>query len=193
MATLDNSTIGQHRSTLLNTRTGKAAAVLGAVLLLTVSARVQVPFWPVPMTLQTLTVLLIGHFLGFRLAMATLATYLLSGAAGLPMFAGTPERGLGLVYMAGPTGGYLLGFVVAAAITSQIDRLRNVLGRLALPGGLLVASAAIHLFGFAWLGLHVGPEAALTAGVLPFIPGDLVKFGLALLICYRYAPSRRQA
>ena len=92
-----------------------AAVVLGS-LLLTLSAQLQVPFFPVPMTLQVLVVLLVGVAAGPRLAGVTLAVYLAQGAAGLPVFAGTPEKGLGLAYMAGPTGGYLLGFLVAAVL-----------------------------------------------------------------------------
>jgi biotin transport system substrate-specific component len=94
--------------------------VLIGSLLLTLSARVQVPFFPVPMTLQVLVVLLIGVAYGPRLAGATLAAWLAQGAAGLPVFAGTPEKGLGLAYMAGPTGGYLAGFLVAAILVGWL-------------------------------------------------------------------------
>jgi len=93
--------------------------VLGASLLLTLSAKIQVPFWPVPMTMQSYMVLVLGMALGPRLGPAAVAVYLAQGAIGLPVFAGTPEKGIGLAYMAGPTGGYLLGFFVAAVITGQ--------------------------------------------------------------------------
>ena len=91
-------------------------AVVGSILL-TISAKVQVPFWPVPMTMQTFVVLAIGMAYGPALGMATVALYLAQGAFGLPVFAGTPEKGIGLAYMAGPTGGYLAGFVAAALLT----------------------------------------------------------------------------
>src|SRR5256885_9623717 len=91
-----------------------ALAVLGS-LALTLSAKLQVPFYPVPMTMQSLVVLLIGLAFGWRLGTATVLLYLAEGLAGLPVFAGTPEKGIGLAYMMGPTGGYLVGFVLAAA------------------------------------------------------------------------------
>ena len=191
MASIQKLTGGLHSAGLLNTLPRKVVAALSAIALLAISARVQVPFWPVPMTLQTLTVLLVGYLLGFRLAMATMAAYLISGAAGLPMFAGTPERGLGLAYMVGPTGGYLVGFVFAAAIASQIRALRSKVGVLAIPAGLFFASAAIHVFGFVWLSQYLGVETAWKAGVLPFVLGDLVKLGLASLICYRFSRLQR--
>ena len=87
---------------------------LVGTLALTVSAKTQIPFWPVPMTMQTFVVLVIGMAYGARLGVATIALYLLEGALGLPVFAGTPEKGVGLAYMMGPTGGYLLGFVAGA-------------------------------------------------------------------------------
>ena len=95
-------------------RFGLLAAVVSGVCLLTLSAKLQVPFYPVPMTMQTLVVLMIGMACGRVLGTATVAAYLLAGAAGLPVFAGTPERGIGLAYMMGPTGGFLLGFLVSA-------------------------------------------------------------------------------
>src|SRR5262249_11270176 len=94
-------------------------ALIGT-LLLTASAKIQVPFWPVPMTMQTFVVLCLGAVLGPRLGATTVLLYLAEGAVGLPVFAGTPEKGLGLAYMAGPTGGYLVGFVAGAAVTGWL-------------------------------------------------------------------------
>jgi len=93
---------------------------VGGSLLLWASARLQVPFYPVPMTMQTFVVLMIGAAYGWRLGAATVALYLLQGALGMPVFAGTPEKGIGLAYMAGPTGGYLVGYVAAAAVTGAL-------------------------------------------------------------------------
>ena len=153
-----------------------ALAFLGA-LLLTVSAKVQVPFWPVPVTLQTMVVFLLGIAYGPRLAVATVLLYLVEGAAGLPVFAGTPAKGIGLAYMVGPTGGYLAGFVAAAAIAGlTAERSRGMLGT-AL--GIALATAAIYLLGAGWLATFVGPEKAVGLGVAPFLLGDLVKLGLA--------------
>jgi biotin transporter BioY len=101
-------------------RVGLVAAVVGGVCLLTLSAKLQVPFYPVPMTMQTLVVLMIGMAYGRMLGTATVVAYLLAGAAGLPVFAGTPERGIGLAYMTGPTGGYLLGFLIASWLMGML-------------------------------------------------------------------------
>lgn len=153
-----------------------ALALLGS-LLLTISAKVQVPFWPVPVTLQTIVVFLLGIAYGPRLAVATVFLYLAEGALGLPVFAGTPAKGLGLAYMVGPTGGYLAGFVAAAAIAGvTAERSRGVL---ATALGIALATAAIYLLGAGWLATFVGPGKAVALGVAPFLLGDLVKLGLA--------------
>src|SRR5699024_10252613 len=125
-------------------------AVAGSVLL-TLSAKTSVPFWPVPMTLQTLAVLMIGSAFGLRLGVATVLLYIAEGAFGLPVFQGAPESGIGLAYLLGPTGGYLAGFLVAAAIVGwAADRGwdRSVLR---LAGVILVADALIMFSGFLWL------------------------------------------
>ena len=97
----------------------QGATMLGLAALITLAAKVQVPFWPVPMTLHTLAVMMIALIGGPRVAVGAMATYLAAGAAGLPVFSGSPERGIGLAYMVGPTGGYLLGFLPAAWIAGQ--------------------------------------------------------------------------
>lgn len=154
-------------------------AVLGS-LLLWASAKLQVPFWPVPMTMQTAVVLGLAALYGRRLALATVALYLAEGALGLPVFVGTPERGLGLAYMAGPTGGYLLGYLAATALVSRgLETTRRPLAVL----GLMLAGAAVVLgCGFAWLSVLIGPAAALKGGVLPFLVGDLLKAALAAAV-----------
>ena len=153
--------------------------ILAGSLLLTLSAKIQVPFYPVPMTLQTLVVLLIGASFGWRMGFATVLAYLAQGATGLPVFAGTPEKGLGLLYMAGPTGGYLVGFALAAGLTGWLAERgfdRSVIGTaIAMIAGNLV----IYVFGLAWLANFVGFEKAVTLGVIPFLFGDLVKIMLA--------------
>lgn len=171
-----------------------ALAFIGS-LLLTASAKAQFPMWPVPMTMQSFVVLVIGMAYGARLAGATVALYLLEGALGLPVFASTPEKGIGLVYMAGPTGGYLAGFVVAAI----------AMGWLAERGwdreaGWSVAAMAIGtvlLFvpGVAWLSVLIGFERAIAAGLQPFLLGSVLKLALAaavLPLAWK-AVERRQA
>jgi biotin transport system substrate-specific component len=154
-------------------------AVLGSALL-TLSAKVQVPFYPVPMTMQTLVVLLVGMAFGARLGVATVALYLAEGAVGLPVFAGTPEKGIGLAYMLGPTGGYLLGFVLAAAVAGWLVERRRDAAGLALA--VVAGSLAIYASGVLWLASFVGLGKALELGLLPFLWGDLLKAGLAFAL-----------
>jgi biotin transport system substrate-specific component len=154
-------------------------ALMGSALL-TISAKVQVPFYPVPMTMQTLVVLLIGMAFGARLGVATVVLYLAEGAAGLPVFAGTPEKGIGLAYMIGPTGGYLLGFVLAAGIAGWIVQRRRDAAGLALA--VLAGSIAIYASGVLWLASFVGVGKALELGLVPFLWGDLLKAGLAFAL-----------
>jgi biotin transport system substrate-specific component len=154
-------------------------ALLGSALL-TLSAKVQVPFYPVPMTLQTLVVLLLGLALGWRLAIATVVLYLAEGAIGLPVFAGTPEKGIGLAYMLGATGGYLVGFAFAAGIAGLIAGHRRDL--LALIAAALAGTATIYVFGLLWLATLVGFQQAVALGLVPFLLGDVVKAALAVAL-----------
>lgn len=151
---------------------------LAGSALLTLSAKIEVPFYPVPMTLQTLAVLLLGMAFGARLATATVLLYLAEGAVGLPVFAGTPERGIGIAYMMGPTGGYLVGFVLAAALCGWLTERRHDLVTLLLAA--VAGTAVIFVPGVLWLATLIGPEQALVHGLLPFLWGALVKGGVAV-------------
>jgi biotin transport system substrate-specific component len=158
---------------------GMVVLAIAGSLLMWVSAKIKVPFYPVPMTLQTLALFGIAAAYGMRLGVATIALYLIEGAYGLPVFAGTPEKGIGLLYMAGPTGGYLASYVIAAAIVGYaVDR---GLGRnpFKLFGAMLVAEVVILGMGFAWMAYLFGMEKAFAFGVGPFIVTDLVKIALA--------------
>ncbi len=156
---------------------------VGGSLLLWASARLQVPFYPVPMTMQTFVVLMIGAAYGWRLGAATLALYLLQGALGMPVFAGTPEKGIGLAYMVGPTGGYLVGYVAAAAVTGALAGRgwdRRVSTTLL---SMLAGTAVIYAFGIGWLGTVVGWDKPVLAwGLTPFLLGDLLKLALAAAV-----------
>lgn len=157
---------------------GAVLAVFGT-LILWASAKVNVPMWPVPMSMQTFAVCVLAMAYGFRLGTATVLLYLLEGALGLPVFANTPAHGIGLAYMAGPTGGYLAGFVVCAAIVGWLaDRGWDRNLALALIAYTL-GTLAIFGLGAAWLSYLIGFEKAMTAGVLPFIPGAVLKIALA--------------
>lgn len=180
MSTAASNAAYQPLSSLLgNSLAAKVLLVVAGSLLLWVSAKTKVPFYPVPMTLQTLALFGIAAAYGMRLGVATVALYLLEGAIGLPVFAGTPEKGIGLAYMFGPTGGYLASYLIAAAIVGYaVDR---GLGRnpFKLFGAMLVAETVILGMGFAWLAYLFGSEKALAFGVGPFIVTDLVKIALA--------------
>ncbi|EIE50294.1 biotin biosynthesis protein BioY [Salipiger aestuarii] len=149
---------------------------LGGALLITLGAKAQIPFWPVPMTLHTLAVFFLAAALGPRLALAAMATYLAAGALGMPVFSGAPERGIGLAYMAGPTGGYLAGYLLGAGLTGWLAQGRGLIGRfLAMLAGL----AVVYALGLAWLATFLPASGLLAAGFTPFILGDLVKLALA--------------
>lgn len=150
--------------------------VLLSAAFITLGAKLQIPFWPVPMTLHTLAVFLVSALLGPRLGVAAMAIYLGAGAMGLPVFSGTPERGIGLAYMMGPTGGYLLGFLLASGLIGWLAAGRGWIGTtLAMLAGLAVVYAA----GMAWLSIYVPVPDLLAQGVTPFLLGDLVKVMLA--------------
>ena len=135
------------------------------------------------MTMQTFMVLVIGMAFGWRLGAATVLAYLVAGAAGLPVFAGTPEKGLGLVYMTGPTGGYLLGFLLAAIATGFLAE-RGWDRRAATTFlAMLVGNIIIYAPGLAWLGVVVGWDKPVPEwGLTPFLLGDLAKIALAMLV-----------
>lgn len=163
-------------TTLIATARGAAAArfwgmaLLGSAVL-AASAQVSLPMWPVPATLQTLAVLLLGALGGARVGVASVALYLAEGAAGLPVFAGGTG---GLAVLAGPTAGYLLGFLPAAWIAGQAGR-----GVLRQAGVLTAAHLVLFAPGVAWLAGFVGLERALMTGFVLFVPGTLVKTALA--------------
>lgn len=158
------------------------AIALAGSLLLTLSAKTQIPFYPVPMTMQTFVIMVLGMALGPRLGAVTVILYLGQGALGLPVFAGTPEKGLGLAYMAGPTGGYLLGFVAGAWLCGVLAERgwdRSWLKTIAAAG---LGHAAVFLDGFAWLALLVGVDKAFAVGVAPFWAATLLKTALAVAV-----------
>lgn len=158
------------------------AIVLGSVLM-TLAAKYQVPFHPVPMSLQTLVAIGVGFAFGPAVGALSIFFYLAQGATGLPVFANSPERGIGLAYMMGPTGGYLVGFVLAAVtsgLLSRTFRIRRLWSAMAVA---LAAGAVVYLPGLVWLGAIIGYNGTLLdAGLYPFLPGDLVKAGIAALV-----------
>lgn len=161
-------------------RAALLALVGSAVMAL--SAKLSVPFYPVPVTMQSLAVLLIAAAFGSRLGAATMALYLVEGALGLPVFAGTPAHGIGLAYMVGPTGGYLVGYVAAAYAVGFFAERGADRSVPRLLGAMTLGHAILFATGFAWLASLIGPEKAWLGGVLPFIIGTVVKTLLGALL-----------
>ncbi|MFH1805831.1 MAG: biotin transporter BioY [Pseudomonadota bacterium] len=152
--------------------------VLAGVSILTASAKITVPFWPVPMTLQTMAVMAIALASGPRLGGVTFLAYLAAGAVGLPVFAGTPERGIGLAYMAGPTGGYLLGYLMATLLVGAWAQGRRPLAQFAI---MMTSMVPVYVLGLAWLAVFVPLEKVAELGFTPFIAGDTIKIALVAL------------
>lgn len=152
-------------------------AVIAGIAVLAISAHIKIPFYPVPVTMQTLAVLAIGMTYGTRLGGATLLGYLAAGAAGAPVFAG----GAGVVYMMGPTGGYLAGFFVAAVLLGALAErgwTRNIATTVA---AMLLGNIVIYLCGVSWLASLIGMDKAIQFGLLPFLYGDVLKLVIAAL------------
>ncbi len=159
----------------------RAVPIILAVFALAASARPNIPLWPVPVTAQTLAVLLVGALLGPRSGALSVLAYLSAGAAGLPVFA----QGSGVLYLIGPTGGYLMGFVPAAYLTGALIERSRVGGRRHDLLALLAGDAVIFAFGLAWLARFKQPGALPMAGLLPFLPGEIAKILLAGLVIRR--------
>ncbi|MFQ5679606.1 MAG: biotin transporter BioY [Gemmatimonadota bacterium] len=167
----------------------RLVAVLTFAAATAVGARISVPLpgTAVPFTLQVVAVLLAGLVLGPRLGAASQALYVGAGAAGLPVFA----AGGGAAYLLGPTGGYLIAYPAAAAVAGYVAGASFRSVRLAIAGA--VGLGVIHLGGAAWLSVTTDPGTAIHAGVLPFLPGDLLKVALVALLAGRLgAPTRRR-
>jgi biotin transport system substrate-specific component len=160
-----------------------ALTVLAASIVLSLSAKISVPFYPVPLTMQTFVVIGLGLALGPTRGLAAVLLYLAEGAAGLPVFAGTPEKGIGLAYMMGPTGGYLLGYVPAVILAGWLAERGWDRNPLTAMLAALLAGAIIYIPGLLWLGSVIGfDKPVLQFGLIPFIPGDIAKALLAALV-----------
>lgn len=155
---------------------------LAGTLVLTLAAKTKVVLGPVDLYLGNLAVLVIVAAFGLRLGLATVLLYMAEGAMGFPVFQSTPEKGIGIAYMMGTTGGYLFGMVVAAVLVGWAADRGMDRSLLKLFPVHVAASAIILAFGFAWLSVLFGPQTAWQVGVVPFILADLVKAGLAATI-----------
>jgi len=150
--------------------------VIFGTILLAVSAKIQLPFWPVPMTMQTFVIFLIGMTYSVRLSFITVSMYLFEGALGLPVFA----SGGGIAYLVGPTSGYLYGMLISSVVISYLANLGFSKTYFKTSISLLIGSFIIFLFGILYLGSIIGYEKAIIAGLLPFIPSELFKIALAV-------------
>ena len=153
--------------------------ILGS-LALTISAKIKIPFYPVPMTMQTFVVMLLGLAFGYKIGLATVGLYLLEGIAGLPVFSNSPEKGVGLVYFTGPTMGYLIGFLSATLIAGTINSNHNLLK---IIFKLLLSVSTIYILGVLWLGTLIGwDKPILEFGVYPFLLAEIFKLALLVII-----------
>ena len=155
-------------------------ALLGSIIL-AVSSKIKIPFYPVPMTMQTLAVLVIGVLFGWKLGIATIILYLFEGIIGLPVFAGTPEKGIGLIYFTGPTMGYLIGFIPAVFFSGllRVGFKYNLFVRFILNFALYSFSVSfIYIFGLIWLNNFVQSDQLLAFGALPFLPAEILKISI---------------
>jgi biotin transport system substrate-specific component len=170
-----------HPQSSTNSRTMNIVLVITASWMIALSAQIsfQLPFSPVPVTGQTLIVLLCGMILGKNLAAAAVGAYLIQGAAGLPVFAGGKS---GLATLLGPTGGYLIGFLAAAYLVGSLSELQHRRSPLQAAATLLLGNVLIYLFGLAILARFVGETQALQLGLYPFLIGDVLKLVIATLL-----------
>ena len=161
---------------------------LGSILL-AISAKVKIPFYPVPMTMQTFVVLFLGLSFGYKIGLATVSLYLIEGIIGLPVFSNSPERGIGLAYFTGPTMGYLVGFLFACLLASFIKINDNYL---MIFLKLILSVSTIYIFGILWLGVIIGwDKPLLELGVAPFLIAEIFKITLLTLLAKRIIKFRK--
>ena len=158
--------------------------VIGSILL-TISAKIKIPFYPVPMTMQTFVVLLLGLSFGYKIGLSAVGLYLIEGIAGLPVFSNSPERGIGIVYFTGPTMGYLIGFLFACYLASFVKLNDNFL-KIFIK--LTLAVSTIYIFGILWLGTLIGwNKPIFDLGVAPFLLAETFKILLLSLLVKKLA------
>ena len=161
---------------------------LGSVLL-AISAKIKIPFYPVPMTMQTFVVLFLGISFGYKVSLATVSLYLLEGILGLPVFSNSPERGVGWTYFTGPTMGYLIGFLAACFFSSFIkvsDKYPIIIAKLVL------SVSSIYILGILWLGNIIGWDKPIfELGVAPFLLAEVFKIALLLILTKKILKLRK--
>ena len=149
-------------------------------VILAISAKIKIPFYPVPMTMQTFVVLFLGISLGYKVALAAVTLYLFEGIMGLPVFSNSPEKGIGLVYFTGPTMGYLIGFLLACFIASFVKLDDNYF---MIFSKLILSVSTIYILGILWLGTLIGWDKPIfELGVAPFLLAEIFKIGLLTVL-----------
>ena len=163
-------------------------ALIGSILL-AISAKIKIPFYPVPMTMQTLVVLIIGIGFGWKLGVATIMLYLFEGIVGLPVFSGTPEKGIGFMYFTGPTMGYLIGFLIAVYFAGKFNYDKNLIKNFLK---LAFATSFIYFLGMAWLGSLIGWDKPIfKLGAEPFLLAELFKILIATFALKQISKIRK--
>ena len=158
-------------------------------LILAISAKIKIPFYPVPMTMQTFVVLFIGISFGYKIGLATIGLYLIEGIVGLPVFSNSPERGIGLTYFVGPTMGYLIGFLAACFLASFIKLDDNYF---TIFIKLIFSVSTIYVFGVLWLGSLIGwDKPVLQLGVMPFLLAEIFKISLLTILSKKIYKLRK--
>ena len=163
-------------------------SILGSILL-TISAKIKIPFYPVPMTMQTFVVLFLGISFGYKVGVATIFLYLLEGIIGLPVFSNSPEKGIGIAYFVGPTMGYLIGFIFACFLAGYFKYTSNYLINFLK---ILISTSIIYIFGILWLGTLIGwDKPILQLGMFPFLLAELFKILLLTLLLSKIIKLRK--
>ena len=161
---------------------------MGSVVL-AISAKIKIPFYPVPMTMQTFIVLFLGVSFGYKIAISTVGLYLIEGILGLPVFSNSPERGVGIVYFTGPTMGYLVGFLTACFLASFIKFKDNYI---IIFIKLVLAVSTIYILGIFWLGTLIGwDKPIIQLGVTPFLIAEFLKVVLLTVITKKIIKLRK--
>ena len=165
------------------------ALIFIGTIALTISAKIKIPFYPVPMSMQTFMVMFIGIAFGYKMGLATISLYLIEGIAGFPVFSNSPEKGIGLTYFVGPTMGYLIGFLTACYFSSKINFNYSYLR---IFTQLILSVSTIYIFGVLWLGTLIGwDKPILQLGVVPFLLAESFKIILLTIISKKIIKFRR--
>ena len=161
---------------------------LGSILL-TISSKIKIPFYPVPMTMQTFVVLFLGMSFGYKIGLATVSLYLLEGIIGLPVFSNSPEKGVGIIYFTGPTMGYLIGFLFATFLAGYFNFKVNVFYTFLK---LIISVSVIYILGIFWLGNLIGwDKPIIQLGVTPFLLAELFKISILAILSKKITKLRK--